>query len=145
MHGARSLLLLMSGGVLVLSCGDNLGVTTVADASIDAPIDAPDPVDAAPSCDCPPAEPPLAGRFVVVTNTRVIPANGSSGNSLACPTGTQLITGSCTTDSPTVSFNMTLRESGFVHDATYWDCEFRNHEPFPVTMRVNALCLKPGP
>jgi hypothetical protein len=95
-----------SGIAFVLSCGDNLSVQANADAAIDAP----KVPDAAPICDCPAAEPPLAGRFVVVSLTRTIAANNTGARSAVCPAGSQLISGSCTTDNPTTLFDVTLRE-----------------------------------
>jgi hypothetical protein len=146
MHIGRSVFLVIAGIligiVLVLSCGDNLSAKATADAAVDAP----KVPDAAPVCDCPAAEPPLAGRFVVVSQTRTIVANGSSVESAVCPTGTRLITGSCTTDNPTTILNVTLRESGFYDSPpSYWHCSWRNNESMEVVFRVTALCLKPTP
>jgi hypothetical protein len=145
MHVARSILLLMtgtaSGIAFVLSCGDNLGAKANADAAVDAP-KAPD----APNCDCPEAEPPLAGRFVVVSNTQTIPANAFLGQAAACPVGSQLISGSCTQDLPNPFRNLTLLQSGFYEiPPRSWFCWFRNNEPFPVTIRASAICLNPAP
>jgi hypothetical protein len=146
MHVARSALLLVTGAAsgvaFVLSCGDNLSVKANADAAIDA-AKAP---DAAPTCDCPPAEPPLAGRFVVVSNTETIAANDFGTQSALCPAGSQLISGSCTQDLLNPIPNLTLRQSGFFEAfPTEWWCSFRNNEPFPVTIRVSVICLKPTP
>jgi hypothetical protein len=145
MHVARSVLLLMTGATsgvaFVLSCGDNLSLKASADAAIDAP----KALDA-PTCDCPPAEPPLAGRFVVVSNTRTIAANAFSGQSASCPEGSQVISGSCTQDLLNPIPNLTLRSSGFFEGFERdWFCEFRNNEPFPVTIRVSVICLKSTP
>jgi hypothetical protein len=146
MHLARSIVLVTAGmaaGVgLVLSCGDNLSAKATADAAIDAP----KVPDAAPTCDCPAAEPPLAGRFVVVSQTQDMAPNGFTTQGAVCPAGSYLITGSCTTDNPTTVLNVTLKESGF-YDAppSGWHCSFRNNESFMVTIRVTALCLKPTP
>jgi hypothetical protein len=146
MHVPKSILLLMTGAMsgvaFVLSCGDNLS----AKANADAAIDAPQVPDAVPTCDCPAAEPPLAGRFMVVGNTRPIPANDTGAQSAVCPVGAQLISGSCTTDNPSTLFNVALRESGF-KDSTprEWLCSFRNNEPVPVTIRVSVICLEPTP
>jgi hypothetical protein len=144
MHIARSVLLLMTGAVsgiaFVLSCGDNLSVRA------DAAIDAPKAPDAAPICDCPAAEPPLAGRFVVVNQTQVIAAMALGGQSALCPEGSRLISGSCTQDLVNPIPNLTLRQSGFYAIAPReWFCDFRNNEPFPVTIRASAICLQPAP
>jgi hypothetical protein len=145
MHIARSILLLMTGAVsgiaFVLSCGDNLNGKASADAAIDA--HAP---DAAPICDCPAAEPPLAGRFVVVSQTRTIAAMATGGSTASCPEGSQLISGSCTQDQVNPVPNLTVRESGFFEvGPREWLCNFRNNEPFPVTIRASVICLKPAP
>lgn len=146
MHVTRSILVLMAGAAsgiaLVLSCGDNLSVKARADAAIDAP-NAP---DAAPTCDCPAAEPPLAGRFVVVSNTWAIAANATGHGGVPCPAGAQFITGSCTTDDPTAMVDVILRESGFLdYPPTAWRCSFHNNEPMPVMFRASVVCLKPTP
>jgi len=146
MHVARSILLLMTGAAsgiaFVLSCGDNLSVKANADAAIDA-LKEP---DAAQPCDCPAAEPPLAGRFVVVSQTRTIPANDFSISSAVCPAGSQLISGSCTQDLLNPYRNLTLQQSGFFEISPIeWVCWFRNNEPFPVTIRSSVICLKPAP
>lgn len=146
MHVAKSVLLLMTGAAsgiaFVLSCGDNLSVKANADAAIDASM-AP---DAAQSCDCPAAEPPLASRFVVVSQTRTIAAMATGGSSAVCPVGSQLISGSCTQDHVNPIPNLTLRQSGFFAiSPREWFCDFRNNEPFPVTIRVSVTCLNPAP
>ena len=146
MYIARSILLLMTGAAsgiaFVLSCGDNLSVNANADAAIDAP-KAP---DATPSCDCPAAEPPLAGRIVVVSNTQTIAANNFNAQSAACPVGSQLISGSCTQDLLNPYRRLTLEQSGFFEASPReWFCWFRNNEPFPVTIRVSVTCLNPAP
>jgi len=153
MHVARSVLLLMTGAAsgiaLVLSCGDNLSVKAIADAAVDAPKvadAAPNVSDAAPTCDCPTAEPPLAGRIVTISQLRTIPANDFSGQSAVCPMGSLLITGSCTQDPLNPYRNLTLQQSGFFPPyTTEWVCWFRNNESSPVTVRVSILCLKPMP
>jgi len=131
MQVAKSLLLLLTGAAagiaFVLSCGDDWHLG--ADAAVDAPRTA----DAAPVCDCPATEPPLAGRFVKISNVRTLPANGRSVEGVACPAGAQLITGSCRLDTATL-FNVTLEQSGFDVLGTLggWDCMFRNNESFAI-------------
>jgi hypothetical protein len=146
MRAARPILLLMTGAAsgiaFVLSCGDNLSVKANADAAVDAP----KVPDADPPCDCPAAEPPLAGRFVTVSNTLTIAANNFGGQGAACPVGSQLISGSCTQDVLDLVRNLTLQQSGFFEIAPReWFCWFRNNEPFPVTIRVSVTCLNPAP
>ena len=144
MHVAKSILLLLSGATagitLMLSCGDNLHL------SADAAIDAPKTADAAPVCDCPAAEPPLAGRFVVFSQLQVIAGNDTGGQSVGCPVGMQLISGSCTTDFINPVRDVTLQQSGFFEmPPAAWNCMFRNNEATPVTIRVSVICLKPAP
>ena len=143
MYVAKSILLLLSGATagiaFVLACGDNLHL------SADAAIDTPKTADAAPVCDCPAAEPPLAGRFVVFSQLQVIAGNDTSLQSVACPVGTQLISGSCTTDFINPIRDVTLQQSGFYGPPSGWNCFFRNNEATPVTIRVSVICLKPTP
>jgi hypothetical protein len=146
MHVARSILLLMTGATsgvaFVLSCGDNLSAKVNADAAIDAP----KVLDAAPTCDCPAAEPPLSGRFVVFSNTATIGANAFGSQTASCPAGSQLISGSCTQDLLNPLRNLTLQQSGFFENSpSVWWCNFRNNEPFPVTIRASVICLQPAP
>lgn len=144
MHVVRSALLLLRGEatgiVFMISCGDNWHL------GADAAIDAPKTIDAAPVCDCPAVESPLAGRFVVASNVRTLPANGRLSEDIRCPAGMPLISGSCVVDNATMRFNVTLEQSG-AEDVppTTWGCAFHNYEPFPVSFRVSATCLKPAP
>ena len=128
---ATSLMSLIAGicaGIaLVLSCGD----------------DSPGRADAA-ACDCPAAEPPVAGRIAIVSNTRTIDANSSDGESVGCPDGAQLLSGSCTTANLNPVRDVTLMQSGFYAAEQGWHCDFRNNEATPVTIKVSAICLKPS-
>lgn len=144
MHIARSFLLLLIGAVSgvssVLSCGDNLSLKANADAAVDAP----KPPDATPICDCPPAERPLAGRFLTISNTFTIPSGVFSGQSAYCPAGSQLILGSCTQDEINPIPRLTLEQSGFFEASpTEWWCFFRNNDSSPITLRVSVICLTP--
>src|SRR5215203_5938734 len=109
MHIAKSILLLLSGAIsgvaFVISCGDNLHL------SADAAIDAPKTIDAAPVCDCPAAEPPLAGRFVVFSQLLTIAGNDTGVQGVPCPVGMQLISGSCTTNFINPIRDVTLQQS----------------------------------
>jgi hypothetical protein len=143
---AKALLLVLmgaiAGSVFVLSCGDNWHFAT------DAAIDVPQVIDALPACDCPAVEPPLAGRFVVYSNLRYIPGNDYGSQSVGCPVGMGMLqlSGSCTSDLSDPLQNMTLWRSGATDDLlSGWLCDFRNHDPTPVTMRVSVICLKPAP
>lgn len=140
MRAARSILLggAVSGIAFLISCGDNLHL------SADAALDAPQAIDAPPTCDCPAAEPPLAGRFVVFSQFDIAAGNDLAAQSVPCPAGTTLISGSCTTDTVTPARKVASWHSGF-HDVppTAWVCAFHNNEDTPVKLRVSVICLKP--
>lgn len=118
---------MFAGVVLVLSCGD----------------DSPGDVDAA-TCDCPAAEPPIAGRIMVVDLTTTIDA-GSRGSTVAtCPEGASRLSGSCTTADLNPVRDVTLEQAGFYRDdVRNWGCHFRNNEAIPVTIKASVVCLMP--
>jgi hypothetical protein len=125
--GVRFAAGVLAGVVLVLSCSD----------------DSPGQVDAG-ACDCPAAEPPIAGRTVIVDQTQVIAANGSGGQGAVCPQGARLLSGSCTTADGIQVLNVTLQQSGFYTTEQAWTCQFKNNEATPVTIKASAICLMPG-
>jgi hypothetical protein len=118
---------LLVGVVLVLSCSDN----------------SPGRVDAA-TCTC---EPPISDRIMIVNATQVIPANGRSGQGTGCPAGATMLSGSCTTETINPNRDVTLEQSGFYGggDENGWECEFKNNEATPVTIKVSVRCLMPAP
>jgi hypothetical protein len=142
MRIASSIVLVLAGtaaGIaLVMSCGDD--APTHADAAVDG--HAAD----APKCDCPASEPPIAGRVVIVTQPQTIAANSRGGQGAACPVGSQLLSGSCTTETGGTVRDVILEQSGF-YDANPrdWHCFFRNNEATPVTIKVSLICLTPAP
>ena len=99
----------VAGVLLVVACGD----------------DSPGDADAA-TCDCPAAEPPLAGRITVVHGTRLIPANGADLAEAVCPMGATLLGGGCRLAVPDSVF---LEEAGPNRDApaqpAYW-CQWKS-------------------
>jgi hypothetical protein len=118
---------MLAGIVLVLSCGD----------------DSPSKADAA-TCDCPAAEPPIAGRLVRVSNTQIVNPNSNAFASTACPRDGLLISGSCTNDTSSGP-DVTLQQSGVYTDNEQgWDCFFKNNSASPVTVKATAICLMPG-
>jgi hypothetical protein len=141
MHVAKSILLMLSGvtaGIaFMISCGDNWH--SGADAA-----DAPKTPDATPACDCPVAEPPLAGRLVVVDVLELVDGNSQRSTNLSCPPGAQVISGSCAVDNPIPDKNVTLKESGFIQNPPGWRCSYSNNETSQITYRVAALCLNPA-
>lgn len=135
----RAPLLILTGAFLgagiVVACGD------------DSPADV-DAQDASPTCDCPSAEPPLAGRITIddVFVVEVpLPANDSAGNGVTCPAGKTLLSGSCRLQ--TADPEVTLSEAGF-NDATpgliSWDCAWNNPTPRANTGIVRVMCLSPA-
>jgi len=135
-----------SGSVLVLSCGDNLSVKASADAAVDA-LPAP---DAASTCNCPPAEPPLADRLVLHDGFHDLDPDGQGGTSVGCSGDERAISGSCTVFSPYPYQDVILRESGFEESfpdprITGWRCSYRNTGTIRIRYRVMVLCLKPAP
>ena len=144
MQVTRSILLVASGAVagiaFVLSCGDNLS------SRVDAAVDAPKAPDATPLCDCPAAEPPLAGRVVVISTDETVDPNAEGSGTATCPVGSQLISGSCTTIYPGDIYDVMLRESGFyLFSPLSWHCGFLNKSSYRVTFRTSVICLKPMP
>lgn len=117
----------LAGVVLVMSCSD----------------DSPGKVDAG-ACDCPAAEPPIAGRVVIVDTTRVAAANSLEGTEAVCPQGARLLSGSCTTATVNPFRDVTLQQSGFYTTEQSWTCKFKNNEATPVTIKASVICLMPG-
>jgi hypothetical protein len=119
---------IFGGVLLMLSCGD----------------DSPGKVDAA-TCACPAAEPPIAGRIMVVDQIQTIAANSRGGQSARCSEGALRLSGSCTTATINPGRDVTLEQSGFYQasDLEAWNCEFKNNEAAPVTIKASVTCLLP--
>jgi hypothetical protein len=122
----------VSGIVLVLSCGD----------------DRTSSVDAATSCDCPASEPPIATRIMeIVNNTRSLPpanmapANGRAGDGVECPMGSVLLTGGCSAGVGQVP-DIVIEQS--FPNGRGWACLWRNNSNNTVPVRVIARCLVPA-
>jgi|JI10StandDraft_1071094.scaffolds.fasta_scaffold218970_1 hypothetical protein len=84
--------------------GAVLSLTLVLACSDDSPGDA----DAA-VCDCPAAEPPLAGRIVSFTASNAIAAGSVGVASVGCPVGGTVLGGACDvmTDDPNIQVQET--------------------------------------
>jgi hypothetical protein len=121
--------------ILVFLAGAGFGVAGILSCS-----DSPKTVDAATTCDCPPAETPIAGRVMTVVNTQVIPANTRLGQGMLCPDGSQLISGSCTVEG---DLEAILEQSGFDTNPIGWECVYKNPNATPITIKVTGLCLVP--
>jgi hypothetical protein len=132
MRLARTTLLFVSGAVagiaLVLSCGDG----------------SPRAVDAADggACNCPAAEPPLAGRIVEVEQMTTIPALDEGVGGAVCPSGAIVLSGGCA--------NLLGQTSQILVEETSpgdigWNCNWRNPSNAPIQVRSIVRCLKPTP
>jgi hypothetical protein len=128
---ARSLALFISGVVTatiaIVACGD----------------DSPEDVDAHAACDCPAAEPPLAGRIIQRSGDSEVEGMGGESVGAGCETGETLLSGSCTVpDLPDVA----LVFSGIANGSSNaWACGWRNNGATPVTITATAICLQPAP
>lgn len=143
----------LAKSILIVACGTVIGAAFAlwrgygSRARADTPAVKRLPAAPAAVCDCPPAEPPLAGRFVVVTNTQMTGAGQTVQMDAMCPPGAQLISGSCTTALADPIRDVTLRQSGFYNPSvpTGWHCDIRNNEAIAINMKISAICLKPAP
>jgi hypothetical protein len=127
-RAARVTTCLVASFILILSCAD----------------DSPGHADAA-ACQCPAAEPPLAGRIQRVTNTSTMPANGDGGVNAGCPDGALIIGGGCATTPETTAHNIILQYSHQSDSGRVWVCRFHNNEATPVDIRASVYCLIPAP
>lgn len=114
------------------------GVVAVVACSDDSPGDA----DAA-TCDCPAAEPPLAGRIVSVTGQRSIPANGGDFAEAVCPLGSTILGGGCRM---TETGALTLVEAGIDRAGAQSEylCRFRSADAQSRMVTAEAICLVPA-
>ncbi|MGN6108361.1 MAG: hypothetical protein ACTHU0_24860 [Kofleriaceae bacterium] len=81
-----------------------------------------------------------------MSNTTVIPANDTGSQSAGCPSGSQVISGSCTTEMLNPVRDVTLQQSGFYDNTPAgWGCFFKNNESTPVTIKASVVCLRPAP
>lgn len=128
----RTILAAISGAVLacalILSCSD----------------DSPTEADAQVACDCPSAEPPLAGRIVRVTQTVAIPAQGSAIVNANCSENALLIGGGCRVDQSNPG--ITLSNSAPEPDPNIegFFCVW-NNPGVANTGIATAICLTPAP
>lgn len=133
----------LTSSILLVLVGMAAGMAFVISCSDDAPGKA----DAA-VCECPAGEPPLAGRFITVEAVKLFAANEVNAVEIVCPTGSQLISGSCTqaATGPQSAPNNFLLESGFYpNNKNVWFCSFQNSAVQERSFRGIAICLKPTP
>jgi hypothetical protein len=122
----------VSGIAFVVSCGDG---------------QSPSQVDAAVQCDCPAAEPPLAGRIARVAADRSIPSLTFFSAVAFCEAGTVTLSGGCFSRSsdPKYILNSSYPIPAGDPNPTGWACEFYNGTAAPVTSTAYVTCLKPAP
>lgn len=129
-----------SNWILGAISGAVASLTLVIACSDDSPGD----VDAA-VCDCPAAEPPLAGRITAVTDTNPITAGLTGATSVLCPVGATVLGGACDvmTDDPLIQ----VQESAFVRGAQQqgYRCNWSALDAtVNNTGKVEAICLVPA-
>ena len=129
--------------LVVFVIGAVAATATILACSDDSPSDA----DAA-ACDCPAAEPPLAGRITRVRGLDTPLAANDLGAAFArCPAGSTLLSGSCSiVDDGGGNAQAMLRSADFDPTlATQWNCGWENRNGFPATVHAEAVCLVPAP
>ena len=118
------------GVVLVVACGD----------------DSPVAVDAADaSCDCPAAEPPLAGRITRVRSDNPLSPGGSGVSAAFCPIGAVALGGAC--EIQILDANVVLMSTSFtVGDPHGYRCDWETvGATMPYTGTAEVVCLTPAP
>lgn len=147
MHISKPILLCLLGLALGGAAAAIVGSTGLRRAMAEPSAGETSPRALAATCDCPPAEPPLAGRFEEFRALQYIPPKGTGVKDITCPAGSYLISGSCSTNFDTYVFNVTLRESRHIGSPPNgWHCSWLNNEPMlGLDFRVAAICLKPAP
>ncbi len=124
---------------LLFTAGVAAGIATVVSCGDDT-----HKVDAA-TCDCAPAEPPLAGRLMWIDGAGTIPANGNGNSSASCPSNAIMaMAGQCLRDPFGGTGDAFLKESGTANDPRAWNCVFTNKTAADVTVKVRVLCLMPA-
>lgn len=130
----RTALIFFAGAVcatgLILACSD----------------DSPGNADAA-ACECPAAEPPLAGRIVTTRGTNVTITQSGGAQALAtCPAGSTLLSGSChvVEDGGGMTTARLLDSGPGDIDPTVWGCNWRNGPEFTATAHAEVRCLMPA-
>ena len=127
--------------VLVFAVGVVAATATILACSDDSPSD----VDAA-ACDCPAAEPPLAGRITRVRGLDTPLGANALGQAFAtCSAGATILGGACfLVDDGGGNTQAMLRSTEF-GGANAWVCNWENRNGFPGTVHAEAVCLVPAP
>jgi len=117
------------GAGLIVACSD------------DSPSDA----DAA-VCDCPAAEPPLAGRIITVSGVISIPAGGPGVGGGSCPSGSILLGGGCKLDADDIAIHLiSAGADRRVPEAIGYLCLWSSTSATDRTGTGEAFCLLPPP
>ena len=130
MNTSRLVLAGLIGAVLsaalILACGD----------------DHPPAADAASACDCPKAEPPLAGRieFGPVRTESIDPREVDIIGE-ACPTPGSIPLGASCRGGPHTPLISSFKPDGIEG----WQCEWRNDTSSAENATFQVMCLKPAP
>ena len=122
--------------ICLLLAGAAGGAAFVVGCSDDSPGDA----DAA-ACDCPAAEPPLAGRIRRIRITEAISPMGTASPGAVCPTGSTVLGGSCRL--MTGQQDIYLNQAGIDQDLAYL-CRWKSMSVQPDTGIAEAICLMPA-
>ena len=123
-----------------LLTGVALGVTLILACSDDSP----DGADAA-TCDCPTAEPPLAGRILRARGTVSIAPNDFGTTAVACPTGATILGGSCRLMNGNRLIYLTEAGIEMGGAAVGYQCFWSSTSNQPDTGIAEAICLMPAP
>jgi hypothetical protein len=129
--------------LLGLSCGIICGLVAVVACSDDSL----QTIDAAPlECDCPVAEPPLAGRIVRVEDRNDIPALSLGVTAVGCPPDGIPLGGSCSlVQSDRIEQVQLVSAGDPVEDSpTQWACKWFNGSDAAVDGVGSLNCLMPA-
>jgi hypothetical protein len=128
--------------MLLVALGIVLGVGLVISCG-----QGPSTADAADTCNCPAAEPPLTGRVVQVTAKASILAGFSQSAVSVCPAGATVLAGGCRLDA--LNPDVILVDDGPLtpNDGTSigWYCGWKNPTADTVNVTGFAICLTPAP
>jgi len=115
------------GIALIVACGD----------------DTPGDVDAADAaCNCPAAEPPLAGRITHVRGDNTLSPGGGGVASVFCPAGAIVLGGAC--EVLVTDTNVVLLDSRF--EGGGYRCDWSTvNATMPRTGTAEVVCLTPAP
>ncbi|MBK7070903.1 MAG: hypothetical protein IPH44_01265 [Myxococcales bacterium] len=122
--------------------GIAVGIALVVACSDDSPGDV-DAADAA--CNCPAAEPPLAGRITRVRADNNLSPGGTGGAAVGCPAGAIALGGSC--EVATTDTNVVLLSSRFTPGSPEgYRCDWSTvNATMARTGTAEVVCLTPAP